>query len=410
VAATRAEWPRSRSSRSARTLRRLEGLRPRLDRNGRLVVAARSVRSFAFGLNAVALGLYLADSGLSAAETGWVLSAALVGTMGLTLLIALRGDRLGRRRVLVAGCALMSLAALIPILGTNALALGAIALSGMVSITSNESTGLHTIDQALLPGTVAAADRTAAFAFYNVMAALASSLGALALGPLLGVASLLGLTGPDAYAPAFVSYALLGLVAMGLATRLDGRAEVAAAPVDQAGGGSVELGRAGGLRRSRSVVLRLSALFSLDSFAGSLAVPAFLAYWFSTRFDARPEAVGALFFAGGLLTAISFPFAVWLARRVGLIRTMVFTHIPASVFLICMAIVPWLPAAAVLFLARAALSSMDVPRASPTRWRPLILPSGLLRRASPASPGAAPRSEGPRSPGRCSCHSASACR
>jgi MFS family permease len=323
---------------------------PSFDRNGRIVVAARALRSFAFGLNAVALGLYLSELGLSGSEIGLVLSAALAGTMGLTLVIALYGDRLGRRRLLMAGSALMASAALIPFVAGQPLLLAAIALSGMVAVTSNESTGLQTVDQALLPGSVAAADRTAAFAFYNVVAAAGGALGALAVGLLPMLAEPLQLRGAEVYSPAFLLYAAVGVLTLLLHARLDRGAE-----------SGRRLGGRLAIDHSRATVARLSLLFSLDSLAGSFVVQSFLAYFFATRFAAEPAQIGTLFFVSGVLTTASFPFAAWLAARIGLIRTMVITHIPSSVFLIGMAVVPSFEICALLQLLRSALSSMDVP-------------------------------------------------
>jgi MFS family permease len=324
---------------------------PQLDDNGRIVLAARTLRSFGFGLNSVALGLYLSQLGLAGAEIGLVLSAALAGTLLVTLVITLYGDRIGRRRLLMAGSALMAAAALVPVLSDSPLLLAAIALSGMVAVNANESTGLQTIDQALLPGAVASSQRTAAFALYNLLAATAAALGALSVGllPLLGPT--MGLSGAQVYAPAFIVYALLGVAGLLITARLDRRAE----------SGEPLAARRLALDRSRPVVARLSVLFGLDAFAGSFTVQSFLAYFLATRFGAEPAAVGGLFFASMILSAGSFPVAAWLARRIGLINTMVFTHIPSSLFLVGMALSPSFAVAAAFQLARAALASMDVP-------------------------------------------------
>ena len=323
---------------------------PQLDRNGRIVLVARTLRSFAFGLNSVALGVYLSAIGLQPESIGLVLSAALAGTLGVTLVIALYGDRVGRRRLLMAGSGLMITAALIPLISGEPLLLAAIALSGMVAVNANESTGLQTVDQALLPQAGPAGQRTAAFALYNLLASLAAAFGALSIAvfPLLG--SLLGLEGSLVYTPAFLLYALLGLLGLLLHSRLDGRAEA---------GERIE--RRLAIDRSRPVVARLSVLFGLDSFASSFTVQSFLAYFFVARFGADPAAVGALFFGASLLAAASFPVSAWLARRIGLINTMVFTHIPSSLFLIGVAVAPSFGIAAMLLLARFALASMDVP-------------------------------------------------
>jgi MFS family permease len=328
----------------------VRGLLPELDANGWRLIGAKIFRGYAFGLNAVVLGLYLADLQLAPEIIGLVLSAALLGTLGLTLVIALFGDRIGRRRLLVIGSALMLLSALIPLVGANPVVLALIGLSGMVAVTSSESTGLQSVDQAALPQTVAGTQRTAAFAFYNLVAAAASAVGALSVGPFVALGVALGLGGAAVHAPAFVAYALAGLLSTLLTLALDRRVEV---------GQRLERGFA--IRRSRRTVAMLSALFSLDALAGGFVVQSYLAFWFAERWAADPGAVGLLFAASNVLAALSFPVAAWLAARIGLIRTMVFSHIPANLFLIGAALAPSLPAAVVLMLARAALSSMDVP-------------------------------------------------
>ena len=330
--------------------RRVTRLVPQLDRNGRIVVIARALRSYAFGLNSVALGLYLSESGLPATQIGLILSAALAGTLALTVVIAAWGDRIGRRRLLMAGSLLMTTAALIPFVGRDPLLLAAIALSGMVAVNANESTGLQTVDQALIPQAVPDSQRTAAFALYNLLASGGAALGALSVGLLPLVGSLFGLSGTMIYLPAFVAYAVIGLVTFALHARLDPRAET-----------GQRLERRLAIDRSRPTVARLSLLFGLDSFASSFAVQSFLAYFLATRFGAEPAAVGALFFVAGILTTISFPIAAWLSARIGLIATMVFTHIPSSVFLIGVALAPDFGLASLFLLARSALASMDVP-------------------------------------------------
>lgn len=336
--------------RAAEWSRWLPGRMPELDGNGRIVLAARTLRSFGFGLSSVALGLYLAEIGLSGEQIGLVFSAAFAGSLALTAVIAAWGDRIGRRRLLMAGSALMASAALIPLAGAEPAILALIALSGMVAVNANESTGLQTVDQALLPQSVPARQRTAAFALYNLLAAAAAALGALSVGLLPALGGPLQLTGAALYTPAFVAYAVIGLITLGLSARLNAHAET---------GERLE-GRLA-IGRSRPIVARLALIFSLDSFASSLAVQSYIAYFLVARFALDAAAVGGLFFVAGLLTTASFPVAAWLSARIGLIATMVFTHIPSSVFLIGLALAsePWI--AAVCLLGRAGLASMDVP-------------------------------------------------
>ena len=323
---------------------------PDLDRNGRIVITARALRSFAFGLNSIALGLYLAGLGMQGSQIGFVFSAAFVGSLALTVIIAGWGDRIGRRRLLMAGSALMATAALIPLVSREPVLLALVALSGMVAVNANESTGLQTVDQALLPQSVPDRQRTAAFALYNLVAAGGAALGALSVGLLPIIGGWLGLEGPDIYAPAFLIYAVIGFVTLAMHARLDRRAET-----------GERLERRLAIGKSRPIVARLSALYGLDSFASSLCVQSYIAYFMATKFGIDPAQAGALFFVAGVLAALSFPVASWLSARIGLIRTMVFTHIPSSFFLIGLAVAPTLPLASFFLLARAALASMDVP-------------------------------------------------
>ena len=296
------------------------------------------------------LGLYLAELALEPAVIGLVLSGALAGTLGLTVVITLYGDRIGRRRLLVAGSALMALAVMIPLVGANPLLLVLIGLTGMVAVSSNENTGLQSVDQAVLPETVPPSQRTAAFAAYNLVAAAASALGALAGGPMVALGDVLGLADAARFAPAFALYALAGLASTLLSLRLDRRIEVGA-----------RLERRLAIHRSRRTVATLSGLFVMDSTAGGFVVQSYLAYWFAERFAATAGQVGLLFAVTNVLAAMSFPVAAWIAARIGLIRTMVFTHVPANVFLVAAALSPTLTLAVGFLLARAALSSMDVP-------------------------------------------------
>lgn len=296
------------------------------------------------------MGLYLAELRLASEVIGLVLSSALAGTLALTLVIAAWGDRIGRRRLLVIGSGLMLLSAVIPVVGANPVLLVLIGLSGMVAVTSSESTGLQSVDQAVLPQTVPDGQRTAAFAFYDVIAAGGSAIGALSVGPMVALGESLGLPGAGVYAPAFVVYATSGLASTLLTATLDQRVEV---------GARLEKGFA--IRRSRRTVAMLSGLFAVDAFAGGFVVQSYLAFWFAARFGADPAMVGTLFAASNVLAALSLPMAALLASRIGLIRTMVFSHIPSNLFLVGAALAPSLELAVVLMLGRAALSSMDIP-------------------------------------------------
>lgn len=323
---------------------------PSLDRNGHLIVAAKAVRAFGSGLAAIALGLYLEELGVEGHLLGMILTSALLGTLVITAAVAAFGDRIGRRRLLVAGGALMGLALLIPVAAAEPAVLVLVGLSGVLSVTVNESTGIASVDQAALPQTTTAQQRTAAFAWYNVVAAAAGAAGALAVGPAASLGSALGAPGAQRHAVAFAGFAACGALAALLAAMMDGRIEV--------GPGSRPI-RA--TVKARGTIARLSALYGLDSFASGLCVQSFLAFWFASRWGMEAAGVGALFAASQILAAASFPVAAVLSRRIGLVRTMVFTHIPSSLFLIGVAVVPSAVLAAGFFLLRSALAQMDVP-------------------------------------------------
>ncbi|HET8785057.1 MAG TPA: MFS transporter, partial [Candidatus Limnocylindrales bacterium] len=214
------------------------------------------------------------------------------------------------------------------------------------------------VEQASLTQVVPARRRTAVFAWYNLAGYLATATGALAAG-LLGQALISsGWREVDAYRAVVVGYAAIGLVMALVATRLGPDIEIPPAEADAAADG---IARRLGLGRSRSIVMRLSALFSLDAFAGGFIPQTLIAYWFALRFGVSPATLGAIFFAANLLAAVSSLSAARIAARIGLIETMVFTHLPSNVLLMLIPLMPTLPLAVALLLCRFALSQMDVP-------------------------------------------------
>ena len=257
----------------------------------------------------------------------------------MSVLLARYGDRIGRRRAYVFLLALMGVAGTVFALTTWPPALVIAALSGTVSTDVVESGPLSSLEQAMLAH--ASADSTRLFGTYNTVATLAGSLGALAAGgPTLLDA------GPQRL---LLVYPVVAAMAIVVALRVSSAVE--------ADGGE----RLPPLHRSRGIVGRLSALFALDSFGGGFVVHAFLAYWLTRRFDASPALLGTVFFAVGILQALSFQAAVRLATRIGLLRTMVFTHLPSNLLLAAIALAPNLTTAVALILGRFALSQMDVP-------------------------------------------------
>ena len=312
----------------------------RLSADAKRILAVQALRAFAYGLGSVLIGVSLDREGLSGPVVGLVLGSLLAGSAIVSVLLARHGDRLGRRRTYRVLLVLMGAAGTVFALTTWPPALVLAALTGTVSTDVVESGPLTSIELSMLahvPG-----DTTRLFGTYNTVATLTGSLGALAAGgPTLLDA------GPQRL---LLAYPALAVAALAVTSRLS----VAVEPDDE----THELPP---LHRSRGIVRRLSALFALDSFGGGFLVHAFLAYWLARRFDASTELLGVVFFSVGILQSISFQASVRLARRVGLLRTMVFTHLPSNVLLAAIALAPNLEVAVALLLARFALSQMDVP-------------------------------------------------
>ncbi|WP_137126123.1 MFS transporter [Roseomonas sp. HF4] len=314
----------------------------------RHVILARGIRDFGDGLVAVVLPAYLVALGYGAREVGAVATIALLGSAMMTLGVGLLGGRADPRRMLLAAALLMVATGLGFAAATGFALLLAIALIGTINPSAGSVSVFAPLEQALLSQAALDAARTKVFARYSLVGALAAAAGALAAGAPQALATL-GLGEVAALRSAFVLYAALGLGCL-----LAYRALIPAAP---------EARRANHapLGPSRGIVLKLAALFSVDSFAGGFAVQALLALWLFERFDLSLAQAGLFFFWSGVLSAFSFPVAAWLAGRIGLINTMVFTHIPSSLCLIAAMFAPDAAWALGLLLLRSALSQMDVP-------------------------------------------------
>ena len=327
-----------------------------LGRDGRTLFALRTMRMFGYGFLAVVLVLYLAAAGLDPVAIGAVLTLTLVGDTIVSLWFTTHADRIGRKRVLIVGSLLVVVAGAV-FAATDWFPLLVIAgIVGVISPTGNEVGPFLAVEQAALTEVVPGRRRTATFAWYNLVGYVATATGALGAG-LLGQGLLTaGLREVDAYRAVVVGYALIGLAMAALATRLGPDIEVDVAPRADDG-----IARRLGLGRSRSVVLRLSALFSIDAFAGGFIPQSLMAYWFSLRFGVSPAALGGIFFAANMLAAVSSLSAARIAARIGLIETMVFTHLPSNLLLILVPLMPNLPLAVAVLLLRFSLSQMDVP-------------------------------------------------
>ncbi|MBI4515333.1 MAG: MFS transporter [Deltaproteobacteria bacterium] len=334
---------------------RSAGVLRTLTRDGRLLFATRIARLFAYGFLSVVLALYLAQLGLNEVRIGLLLSLTLIGDTAISLWITTNADRVGRRRMLLAGSVLMVFAGVVFALTGNFLLLLAAATIGVISPGGNEVGPFLPIEQAALSQTISAQRRTQTFAWYNLVGSFATALGALAGGGLAQVLQSAGMPALASYRVVVVGYAAMGLILAGLFTRLSPAAEAPAS----AAAATARLSL--GLHRSRGVVFRLAALFSLDAFAGGFVIQSLVAYWFNLRFGVEPAMLGGIFFGANLLAGLSALSAAWVAQRIGLVNTMVFTHLPSNILLMLVPLMPNLELAIGVLLLRFSISQMDVP-------------------------------------------------
>ncbi|HEY6056611.1 MAG TPA: MFS transporter [Candidatus Limnocylindrales bacterium] len=333
----------------ARGLPRVRGL----SRDARILFTSRALRMFGYGFLSVALVLYLDAIGLSDAEIGLLLALTLLGDAAISLWLTTHADRIGRRRTLVAGSLLMSMAGATFAWSTALPVLLVAATIGVISPSGNEVGPFLAVEQAGLAQTVGDRRRTSVFAWFSLVGSGATALGALAGGWLGGAAIAGGAAPADGYRLVVVGYAAVGLGLTAIFWLVSPSIEVEAVDVG--------VRRRLGLHRSSGIVGRLAALFALDAFAGGFVMQSLIAFWFSTRFGVDLGTIGAILFAANLLAAASALAAGRLAARFGLLETMVFTHLPSNVLLILVPLMPSLPLAAAVLLARFAISQMDVP-------------------------------------------------
>ena len=319
----------------------------------RRLFVTRAVRLFAYGALSVILVVYLTTLGLSAAQVGTLLTLTLAGDTAVSLWLTTRADRLGRRRMLIAGAILMAAAGVAFAVTRSFVLLTIAGTIGVISPSGNEVGPFLPIEQAALSQVVPASGRTGVFAWYQLAGAFATALGSLCGGVVSHGLQRADVAPLASYRVVVAGYAALGVVLAGVFGRLSPVVELPAA--------TAQGSRAAGLGRSRTIVLQLSGLFGLDAFAGGFVVQGFAAYWFFLRFGVNPAALGAIFFGANVFAGVSALAASRLAARYGLVRTMVFTHLPSNVLLILVPLMPTLPLAVLVLLLRFSISQMDVP-------------------------------------------------
>jgi MFS family permease len=327
-----------------------------LTHDGWLLFATRFVRLFAYGALSVVLVFYLVSLGLSEAQTGLLLTLTLAGDTVVSLILTTQADRFGRRHMLIAGAGLMTIAGLVFAASRTFWMLLLAGIVGVISPSGQEVGPFLPIEQASLSHVVSERTRTDVLAWYTLLGSIATALGALTAGVTTHVFQSASLSNLDGYRAVVIVYAALGVGLAILFSRLSDTIEARFPEENTSKRPSFT-----GLHRSRTVVMKLSALFALDSFGGGFVVQSFAAYWFYLRFGVDPAALGVIFFWANVLAGLSALVAARLAARVGLIRTMVFTHLPSNLLLLAIPLMPTLPLAVLVLWARFSISQMDVP-------------------------------------------------
>jgi MFS family permease len=327
--------------------------------DGWLLFLARFTRLFAYGSLSVILVFYLVSLGLNEAQTGLLFTLTLAGDVVVSLYLTTRADRMGRRRMLIIGAFLMAGAGLAFAFTRNFLFLLIAGTIGVISPSGNEVGPFLPIEQAALSHVVAPTARTQVFAWYTLAGSLATAGGALFGGDVTQILLKRSMSAAASYRAVVILYAALGLVLGTLFTRLSSAAEVNWH--DRTPGAPATVKGFLGIGQSHRVVIKLSSLFALDSFGGGFVVQSFAAYWFYLRFGMNPGALGLLFFWANVFAGISALLASRLASRIGLVRTMVLTHLPSNILLILIPLMPRLSLAILVLLVRFSISQMDVP-------------------------------------------------
>jgi MFS family permease len=333
-------------------------LRLPLTSDGRLLFAARFIRLFAYGGLSVVLVLYLVGLGLSEADTGLLLTSTLLGDTLVSLYLTTQADRIGRRRMLIVGAALM-VAAGVTFAFTRQMWLLVVAGTiGVVSPSGQEVGPFLPIEQAALAHVVPDRTRTEVFAWYTLTGSLATALGALAAG--YASHALQTTWAPvESYRAIVLAYAIFGIVLAAIFSLASPAVEASA--YGRRATDRPLFARFSGIDQSRRIVFGLAGLFALDSFGGGFVIQSFAAYWFHLRFGVDPKTLGTLFFAANVFAGLSALAASRIARRIGLLNTMVVTHLPSNVLLMLIPLMPTLPLAALMLLLRFSISQMDVP-------------------------------------------------
>jgi len=326
-----------------------------VSRDGKLLLTARIVRTFSYGFLSIILAIYLKLMGFNEIFIGIVLTATLVNSVIFNLFASFYADKIGRKKILIIYAILMAISGAIFLVTNNYVALIASALIGTINVTGTEVGAFLSIEQAILPQTVNDnRKRNSIFAIYNMVGTFAMSAGVLLSGLPQYIQKLYGLNQVESIRILFLFYSICAIIVIGIYLFLSKKIEL-----------DPSIAKTTSIRtispKSKGIVAKLSSLFAVDSFAGGFVIQSIVSFWFFSKFGADLTTLSYIFSIAGALTAFSFLFATKIASRIGLINTMVFTHVPSNILLILLAFAPTFPLAIGLYLARMSLSQMDVP-------------------------------------------------
>jgi MFS family permease len=323
--------------------------------DGKLLLCARIVRTFAYGFLSVILAIYLKLIGFDDILIGIILSVTLINSIIFTLFASFYADRIGRRNTLLLYTIMMSISGIIFFVTENPLALIIAALLGTLNITGSETSAFLSIEQSILPQTIKDnRKRNTLFGFYNMAGTFAMGAGILIANLPIIIENELEFDQIYAIKLLFLFYSLLGILVLGIYLKLSSAIEIKKEKT------STPIAKIL-TPKSKKIVTKLSGLFAIDSFAGGFAIQSIVSFWFFTKFDIDLSIISYIFSIGSVLTAFSYIIAAKIADKIGLINTMVFTHIPSNILLILLAFAPTLEMAIVFYMIRMALSQMDVP-------------------------------------------------
>src|SRR3954453_11238273 len=343
-----------------------------LSTDGNLILLARATRTFASGFLSIVLSIYLKLSGFNDALIGLILTFTLFNSVIFTLIATIYADKIGRKKILIVYAALMSISGIIFFVSNNYILLIISALIGTINVTGSETGSFLSLEQAILPQTIKEIKkRNTLFGIYNMVGTFAMSAGVLLSGLPNVIQYYYQLNNVQSIKPLFLIYAILGSVVLLIYLNLSNKIEVERLnhhkddEKRQKKTTTIKNGTKSTAKtlspKSKEIITKLSALFAIDSFAGGFVIQSIVSLWFFTKFNVDLTILSYIFSIAGVITAFSFIISTKIADRIGLINTMVFTHIPSNILIILVAFAPSFHLAIVLYLARMGLSQMDVP-------------------------------------------------